>query len=211
MTIESKEKPGEIFAVDVVILPAENVTEEAIRLSESIGNSPFTLSKTDFRPHITLAMAYVNDLSLVKNVIEQVAKGVSPFRVAMTDVSSRDMVDPAWRGGKFQNSWNMEENNSVSKLHRELVARIPYISMPSDFTNSFVGQRASAAAASYVEGFRMKNSGESYWPHITIGSGDDRLDQTLRREFECSEIVLAQLGDFCTVRKILARFLLRLD
>lgn len=210
MRAESKEKLGEVLAIDVVILPAENVTEKAIELSESIGNSPFKLSKTDFRPHITLAMAYVNDLSLVKNVVEQVARGVAPFRVAMTDVSSRDM-DPAWRGGRVQNSWNMEASDGVSKLHQQLVAQLPYINMPSDFTNSFVGERASGAAASYVEGFRTRNSNENYWPHITIGSGDDRLDQELRRDFECREIVLAQLGDFCTVRKVLARFPLGSD
>lgn len=63
----------------------------------------------------------------------------------------------------------------------------------------------------YTSEFKDKHSREKYWPHITLGAGEKppRLIRSLPMRFRADKIILCQLGNFCTCRKILAEFLLK--
>ncbi|MBI3283188.1 hypothetical protein HYZ70_03895 [Candidatus Curtissbacteria bacterium] len=203
--MESKEGQSEIVAGDIVILPHDEITEEAISLNRRILDAPFRLSGTDFLPHITLAMAYM-DLKGVFSEVERMAGQSRPFNIVLDRVSYKDM-DPAWGGGKYQSSWDVEESGDLLDLHQRLVRDLPRIDFSGRTGQLFVDEdQVSQTVVEYVRDFRSKHSGKNYWPHITLGNGDNGLEQHLRKEFVCSEIVLAQLGNFCTVRKILGRF-----
>ena len=203
---ESREKMAEILAVDVVILPPVEISQSAIDLNISIENASFNLSTRDYLPHITLAMAYINDLSGILGAVEQVAKKSRQFVVTTGNISYGEM-DSLWNGGKYGSHWNIEKNADLLNLHQLLVQNIKDVDLPPNANQSFVGpEQVSPAAAEYVGDFKANSSGENYWPHITLGVGESGLEQSLRKEFVCDEIILAQLGNFCTVRKILWRF-----
>lgn len=199
-------KTFDIIAIDVVILPPKEVSKVARELNGRIKNRYFSLGTADFRPHMTLSMAYVDNLDRVLQILTDIAAQTEPFKVVFNKITSKEM-SPGWGGGKIQNSWNAEASENLSGLHNVIVKSLPSIDTPKEPEKSFVdGKNVSRQAMEYVANFRFNNSGENYWPHVTLGNGENKLDQTFRREFLCREIVLAQLGDFCTVRKILGRF-----
>ena len=195
-----------IVAIDIVILPPRGVSKTAVSLNKEINNRYFSLGTSDYMPHMSLAMAYVDSLEEVGKVLWAIVAKTKPLKITLNKIMSKRM-QPGWGGGRVQNLWNVERNNSLWELHKALVGSLPYVDVPKQPEMSFVdGENVSRLAMEYVAGFRFKNSGENYWPHVTLGNGDNEIDKELKKEFICSEIVLAQLGDFCTVRRVLARF-----
>lgn len=78
MLVPEREK-NKILAVDAVILPSAQVMDKAINLSTSLGESPITLGKRDYIPHITLAMGYINNLEKAEKAMKKIASLFKPF------------------------------------------------------------------------------------------------------------------------------------
>lgn len=189
-------------AVDVVLLPPENVMEEVIQLNEKFGGDAsdnFKLGKHDYIPHISLCMAIIEDedYSEVERILEKIQEDFSPLELQFDRVNSKEI-----EGGSIFSAIVLKDPDKLQELHENVVEKFkPYMgSKPSE--NMFYGsEEILETTLNWVRDFKEESSYENFLPHISVGFGNLDLDQ--KTKFEASKIAICHLGKFCTCRDIL--------
>jgi 2'-5' RNA ligase len=195
-----------VTAVDIVILPPREISELAVSLSEKI-DGPYVLNFENRFPHMTLAMAYVEDLEEVKAAVAKIASAIEPFEVNVAGLINKE--------GKMRNynnssSIKIENSSDLSNLQIKVFDSLSRVNNIGEAGAFFAdkGEVIRSAAIDYVKNFKEKKSGNNFWPHITLGLGSKPFSTNvdIPKGFEASEIALCQLGNFCTCRKVLGRW-----
>jgi 2'-5' RNA ligase len=192
------------IAVDVVLLPSDEMTDKAIRanteLVEKFG-SEIVLNKENCLPHISLAMGCINeqDISQIKILLEAVASE-NPIRNlkvsgVQTSINAR---------GETVSVFEIEKTQELQSLHENIMKKVkPYFSY--NVTDEMIyGRDAAETTMLWIENYPEKASFANYFPHITIGYGRLENDLSFPIEFIASRLALCHLGNHCTCRKILA-------
>lgn len=205
--IEAREKEQSIKAIDVAILLPEEISNLAIFLSRNLEDSPFLLNTQDRLPHITLAQGYIDDLRKAKWVMEEVASNFSPFRLTIEGLGTASQPAQEW-GGYYFSYLGIKKDPELVKLHEEIVNALPLVHIENPSSGAFfagTGEEIVEGALKYVSQFEELHSGENFWPHVTLGGSlrPQILSTNLSVEFVCERIVLCQLGNFCTCRRVL--------
>lgn len=212
------------IAVDVVLLPSEEMTDKAIeanrQLLKQCAGVPdkIVLDRENCLPHISLAMGCIDkkDIADIEKVLQTIAKQYSLGQLSVTGIHVGTSS-----GGEKVSVFRIERTKTLQLLHEEIMRRLaPYFSY--DVTADMIfSPEAGESTLLWIKSYPEKSSFENFFPHITIGYGEinnysfgsspSLLGQaetgeagSLPMKFTASKLALCHLGNHCTCRKILA-------
>lgn len=182
-------------AVDIVIVPPEEIQDVAIGISKKLNGSSFVLGKEDYVPHVSLLMGYTGDVGKVTEQVEESIKGEPRLSLSTEKVQ-------IGTGSVML----IAKNRSLTALHFRLlngVNLVNHITCPE----GYVGMRAGEESLLYIKQFTKQYSRQKYVPHITLGDGNlpkGELGINFPIDFEARTVALFHLGDHNTCRELLA-------
>ncbi len=187
----------QVLAVDIVFLLRAEDQGVAINLSRQIPGSSFYLNREDRLPHLTLAMGYIDNLSLAKDKVSEVAKEAKAFDLEMKG-TDRQFID-------------IENSFRLLALHKKILERINFLKI-DDRPEAFVDYSVDPPRVStldWIRNFKSDHSYEKYEPHITLGITQEKFElrsNDFPRIISVDEITLCHLGNFNTCRIILGKW-----
>jgi len=192
------------IAVDVVLLPSQEATNQAIeantRLSKQ-NSDQIILDKKSCLPHISLAMGCMNeqDIPIIEKILHTIAGKYNSGQLNIAGIS----IGTNALGEKVS-SFEVKKTDKLQLLHEEVMRRTaPYFSY--DVTKEMVLSPPMAGKSTllWIKNYPNKSAFSNFFPHITIGYG--QLDEfPFTANFHPSKLALCHLGNHCTCRKVLA-------
>ena len=192
------------IAVDVVLLPSEEVTNRAIEANNGLSKQyadRIILDKENCLPHISLAMGCINerDIANIEKILLTIAEKYSPGQLNIIGINAGTNSL-----GEKVSVFEVKKTGRLLSLHKEVMRRMtPYFSY--DVTAEMVLWPPIACESTllWVKNYPKKSAFENYFPHITIGYGQVD-DFSFTAEFAASKLAICHLGNHCTCRKVLA-------
>lgn len=192
------------IAIDIVLLPPQNINDLAFRLNQGTDQSKikFGTDSGDAIPHITLAMGAISfsDITKMESELETIYKKYLPLTLKLNGTS----------GGEIENQgyvWGIEieKTDELLLLHKEVIEILEKYSSKDFDTDSFADQgNGIERAFKWMSNFAEHSAYDKFSPHITIGFGDEPKIEN--EEFTVFTLAICQLGSFCTCKKILKEF-----
>ncbi|PIN74855.1 hypothetical protein COV18_05545 [Candidatus Woesearchaeota archaeon CG10_big_fil_rev_8_21_14_0_10_37_12] len=190
------------IAIDVVLLPSAEMTNNAISMNKTLVNQfgeKLKLDETGCLPHISLAMGCVDKTKLceIKKAMKHVAKAFSPFDLTIEKLNVK--IIPT---GEKVSELVIKNTKNLQQLH-ELIMKALWVYFSYDVE---IGMLFEPANVKEITLHWIKNYGKHYenqslfYPHITLGFGE--LNQRpSKTRFGASELAVFQLGNYCTCKK----------
>jgi len=191
------------IAVDVVLLPSNEMTEKAIQanaeLVEKFGKK-IVLNRQNCLPHISLAMGCIDekDIAPIGRLLEPVAKEnpLGDLRVIGIYTSTNA------RGEKVS-VLEVEKTEQLQALHEKVIKKVtPYFSHDVTSQMMYGNEEVAETTLLWIKNYSEKASFANFFPHITIGFGQIESGG-FPITFTASKLALCHLGNHCTCRKIL--------
>lgn len=179
------------LAVDIVILPPDEVMDRAIALNKEY-ESRFTLNKKDHLPHITLSQAIIkkSDLKKIEVKLETIASTFKPLKLSASLANSSGFTLEVHKSPRLKN------------LHVTVMDKLKDLVSYDAKAEHFYDDPVSDKTVAWVCNFLTNSAYDKYYPHITLSiSGPVDLKETM--DFTATRLVLCHLGDYNTCRKIL--------
>ena len=189
------------IAIDVVLLPSEEMMDHVIRANRDIidnyGDTSIVLIKKHCIPHISLCMGVVEEdkLSEVNEILQGIAKSTDSFSFnANTLTNSETAEDNNYLKLNFEYSHRFRDfQQEVMKLLRGIVSY-------EDATKEMLVNSQDNKILFLKDYGKKDGNSELYSPYITIGRGKtDVLALPIR--FSSSKLAIFQLGDHYTCKK----------
>ncbi|MHC4555765.1 MAG: hypothetical protein ACYTFW_01205 [Planctomycetota bacterium] len=200
------------IAVDVVLLPSEDMTDKAIEANrELLKKYPdkIVLDKENCLPHISLAMGCIDESNItdIEKILQIIAEKCSLGQLHVINI-------PAGTNSSDEtvSVLQIEKTETLQSLHEEVMQRLaPYFSYDVKAEMVLSPPTASESTLLWIKNYPEKSSFENFFPHITIGYGQindfspgSGQAWALPIKFAASKLALCHLGNHCTCRKILA-------
>lgn len=190
-------------AVDVVLLPDEQMTRRAIeanaRLVEKFGGK-IALDKKDCLPHISLAMGGIDerDIGCVEKIFQELAERCILDKLkavgVRTSINSR---------GEKVSVFEVQKTPQLQSLHQVILQKVePYFDHHVTEEMLYSDEQVAETTLQWINSYPEKASYSRFFPHITIGYGELQ-QQGFPIEFNASELALCHLGNHCTCRKVI--------
>ena len=192
------------IAVDVVLLPSEEVTNQAIEANKVLLKQyadRIVLDKEKCLPHISLAMGCMDerDISNIEKILQSIAEKYNPGQLSVIGINTGTNSL-----GEKVSAFEVKKTERLLSLHKQVMRRTtPYLSY--DVTAEMViwPPMPCESTLPWIRNYPEKSAFENYFPHITIGYGQVD-DFSFTAEFTASKLALCHLGNHCTCRKVLA-------
>jgi len=192
------------IAVDVVLLPSEEMADKAIAANKELLKQcadKIVLDKENCLPHVSLAMGCIDerDIADIEKILQVTAKQCSLGQLNVIGIHTGTNS-----AGKKVSVFQIEKTEALQSLHEEVMQKLaPYFSY--DVTADMVLSPAMAGepTLAWIKNYPEKSSFEKFFPHITIGYGGIN-NFSFPIKFVVSKLALCHLGNHCTCRKILA-------
>lgn len=192
------------IAVDVVLLPSEAMTNQAIEANKELLKQyagRIILDKENCLPHISLAMGCIDERHIndIEKILKSIAEKNNPgrLRVIGINIGTNSL-------GEKVSSFEVEKTEKLLSLHEEVMRRMkPYFSYNVTAEMVLSPPMAGESTLLWIKNYPEKSAFENFFPHITIGYGQAD-DSSFTAEFTAPKLVLCHLGNHCTCRKILA-------
>ncbi len=180
------------IAIDVVLLPPENIMDKAIEINSQFADDPIKLNKENCLPHISLCMGVLEEenLTKIKAIIEEISKQFSKLFLTIDKISAEHVC------------FEVKNNETLQKLHEGIMTKLsPYLSYDATTDMCFSPPFVVEKTLTWINNYR-NTSFEEFYPHITLGIS--KLEnRDLNIDFVASKIVVCQLGNYCTCRKVI--------
>lgn len=191
-------------AVDVVLLPSEEMSNKAIEANRMLLKqypNKIILDKKNCLPHISLAMGCIDegDIVNVEKILQTIAKQFPlPQLRAIGIHTETNTADE--KVAVLQ----IERTEALQSLHEQVMRRLtPYFSRAVTTDMLFSPLEVGESTLLWIKNYSEKSSFENFFPHITLGYG--QIDNfSFPAEFAIKRLALCHLGNHCTCRKILA-------
>jgi len=191
------------IAVDVVLLPSEEVTNQAIEANKKLLKQyadRIILDKENCLPHISLAMGCMDEQEIpdIEKILHTIAGKYNPgqLNVPGINIGTNSL-------GEKVSAFEVEKTENLQSLHEEVMQRMtPYFSYDVTAEMVLSPPLAGESTLFWIKNYPEKSAFDNFFPHITIGYG--QLDDfSFRAEFTASKLALCHLGNECTCRKVL--------
>lgn len=204
-------KKDNIIAIDVLIIPSEEMDAQALKLNSHIHqNNPETIKLDENHiPHITLLQCFINatDLPKVNAALEGLHKAIPQDSLQAESLFYYQDKEESFAMVRI------EKTKSLLKIHKKTIELVkPYI-VKNGSEESFVqnpdGSPIRESTVIYVPEFIEKYSYENFDPHISLGVAQKMLLDSLAQhvfkpiQFEAASLSVYQLGDHGTAQKLL--------
>jgi len=192
------------IAVDVVLLPSERVTNQAIEANKGLLKQyadRIILDKENCLPHISLAMGCINerDITNIEKILQSIAEKYNPGQLSVIGINTGTNSL-----GEKVSAFEVKQTERLLSLHEEVMRRMtPYFSYDVTAEMVLCPPIACESTLLWIKNYPEKSAFENFFPHITIGYGQvDGFSFTA--EFTASKLALCHMGNHCTCRKVLA-------
>jgi len=192
------------IATDVVLLPDEAMTDQAIEINTQLvreHSSELAMNRTDCLPHISLAMGCVDprDVAAIQEVLERLAKENYVEHLTATGIETSTNAR-----GQITSLLIVERTGDLQTLHERVMEETAKF-----FSHDVEGVRfydgfVSDSTLDWVRNYPQKAGYERFHPHITLGYGEAKPSFAFPRTFRPSRLALCHLGNHATCRKVLA-------
>ena len=202
---------NEIMAIDVLIIPSEEMYSQAIQLNAAIHeNNPETIKlDAGHIPHITLLQCFIKEEELPK--VNKALEGLFETIKNETLTAKSLFYDKSEEESFAMIS--IEKSSSLLELHKKTIEIVkPYI-VQNGSEKAFVqnpdGSPIGESTLNYVPNFVEKYSYENFDPHISLGVAPkvvlDSLAENVFKpiDFQPASLSIYQLGDHGTAQKLL--------
>jgi 2'-5' RNA ligase len=190
------------YAIDVVVLPPDQIMDLAIDINRKLRNripENIVLSKTKYLPHISLLMGCVPAIALEDafKMLESIASSHSTLDLNLAGITT------VGHGPHSVVSFEIAATKPLQTLHESLVKTFT-AHLSHDASRHDLADEPPIAESSlkWINEFIPKASFENFWPHITLGFGEqDFVVEHL--SFSASRLAICHLGNHCTCARIL--------
>lgn len=192
-----------IIAVDVVLLPSEEMMDTAIEANRGLLKKcadKIALNKADCLPHISLAMGCVEETDIAN--IGKILRAIVEKRLPgpLTAVAASLGTNAT---GERVSAFDLKRTDALQSLHETVMRELaPYFSYDVGTDMVLSPPAADKATLRWIKDYPEKSSFENFSPHITIGYGQI-ADLPAPIEFHAVRLALCHLGNHCTCRKVL--------
>ncbi|MBU4369808.1 2'-5' RNA ligase family protein [Patescibacteria group bacterium] len=186
------------IAIDIVLLPPENIMDKAIEINNELIDDPIKLNKENCLPHISLCMGVIEekDLLRAKEILNKIGKDFSKLSLTINKINSENTC------------FNIKKDKKLQKLHETVITRLsPCLSYDATIDMCFFPPPIVLETLFWINNYREKFSFENFHPHITLGISK-LSDKELNINFVASKVAICHLGNYCTCRKILHSIIL---
>ena len=194
------------IAVDVVLLPPDEIMEKAIAVNQTLiktfeFDNKIVLNKQNCLPHISLAMGCIekDDITEIDTVLKDIADKFSPLTLTISDIRTGTIPT-----GEKVSGFEIERTTALQLVHETIMNRLTQYftyDVSLDMIYALPDQQVEEVTAYWIKNYPEESSFERFWPHITIGMGEVEnetggLKYPLR--FNASKLALCHLGNYCT-------------
>ena len=192
------------IAVDVVLLPSQEVTNQAIEANKKLLKQyadRIILDKENCLPHISLAMGCMDEREIpdIEKTLRTIAGKYHPGQLKVLGINT------AMNSlGEKVSAFEVKKTERLQSLHEEVMRRMtPYFSYDVTAEMVLFPPPAGESTLLWIKNYPYKSAFGNFFPHITVGYG--QLDEfSFTAEFTASKLALCHLGNHCTCRKVLA-------
>lgn len=186
------------IAIDIVLLPPEEIMDKAIEINKTLTNDPIKLNKENCLPHISLCMGVVDENDLLE--LKQVLASIEFSLLILTITGTNEEAC----------CFEIQKIKELQELHETIMRKFSsYISYDATKEMFFNPLDVEDSDIDWVNDYKEKSGFNEYYPHITLGI--TKLDEKeLNESFVASRLAICQLGSCCTCRKILFETTLKL-
>lgn len=192
-------------AIDIVLLPSKEITEEAIRLNSSLAikfpDNKTQLNKNNCLPHISLMMGVIDDKKIAEaqKILDRMADKFHSLKLEIYRVSIG--TNPK---NFIASSLDVRVTSELQSLHESIMNEFAeLVSNDAKLEDVIDSVNVDPKTLSWINNYKVNSSFENFSSHITIGFGE--IEMEVPRFFEASELAICHLGNFCTCREILAK------
>ena len=191
------------IAVDIVLLPPDNITEMAIRLNNQLVknfNSPIILDTSNTLPHISLAMGAIDqkDIPAIENILKVIAEKTTlgQLKINAIDIAEHTPTTKV-------SSLLIENTEPLQVLHENIMNELAdYLSPNVNADMIYSDEPVAEYSLLWIKDYRQNAAFENFLPHITLGFGQIKNYQLLVK-FKPDKLALCHLANHCTCRKVL--------
>jgi len=191
------------IAVDVVLLPSEEVMDITIAANEELLKQypdKIILNKENCLPHISLAMGCISQshISDAGEILTSIAEKYSPETLKIIGFStSTNSI------GEKVTVAIIEKTGALQSLHEEVMEKLAQYFDYDITENMLLSEKVDESTLLWIKNFPEKSSFKKYYPHITLGYG--LLEKfPFSGNCEVSTLAMCHLGNHCTCRKVIA-------
>jgi 2'-5' RNA ligase len=181
------------IAIDVMLLPSEEIMDKAIEINNQLADDPIKLSKENCLPHISLCMGVVEEdnLSKIEETINEIGKNFSELLLTINKINDEHVC------------FEIKNTEDLQKLHEAIMTKLsPYLSYDATTDMCFSPPPVAEKTLFWINNYKNKLNSENFHPHITLGTLKLK-SQKLNINFTASKLAICHLGNYCTCRKIL--------
>jgi len=191
------------IAVDIVLLPDEAMTQQAIRINRALvgEHRAEILGPRTCLPHISLAMGIIEeiDVDVIRQLLERLARETAVHQLTILGVESSTNTQ-----GQTVILLAVERTPALQDLH-ERVMRETEPLFGHDATEDMIADEIVAPSTlEWIRNYPTQASFDRFAPHITIGYGRVEAGVSFPYPFVVERLALCHLGNHCTCRKVLA-------
>jgi 2'-5' RNA ligase len=192
------------IAVDIALLLPADINQICIDINQWWDAHPFSnLSRKDNYPHITLAMAIIDeeDIGEINKSLNELSKDFSTLNLEMINLSY-SVYD-----NQRSYAFDISLTDSIKRLHIAVMKKLWsfFLLCPIEDKMFFVDSDEIFHEVSKYRLGKIREKcafPEYYSPHITLKCRNAKYDN-LPLSFIASELVLCHLWNYCTCRTIL--------
>ncbi|OHX67427.1 hypothetical protein [Flammeovirga pacifica] len=191
------------IALDLVLIPSKEWIDILVDSNQSLPNTVLKLGKQHSIPHLSIGMCRVEE-----NAIDQLISKLKVY-LEILDLSelSSLKITSLYQHNINTIGWNLELNNSLIGLHHSICAlmkRYHFNQMEKENNTDFcvINKNMPFSGVEYLNTFFDENSGKNYQPHITLGQGNNKMENNLEgKTIDFDRLALYHMGTGCTCEK----------
>ncbi len=189
------------YAVDIVLLPPDEVMELSIKFNRTLlqHNPPkIQLNRESCIPHISLSMGVLKDVDRegFNEELKSIGQKHKPLKMKAAGIYTADIPS-----GEKVSGIAIENSDELYALHTdvmELSSR--YLTNDATLEEVYTPPPVEEVTLDFINNYPEKSAFRNFNPHITLGVGELR-DPEFDMEFTSSNMALYHLGNYCTCRK----------
>lgn len=192
------------IAVDIVLLPSEEMMDKAIAANRELlqqCSDKIKLNKKDCLPHISLAMGCIEEINIasIEKVLRRIAKNHPPGLLSAVGVRIEKNASD-----QKVSVFEVNRTEQLQALHEAVMRELlPYFSCHVTADMVLSEQPPDESTLRWIRDYPKKSSFENFFPHITVGFGQ-AAGWSQPMGFFATRLALCHLGNHCTCRKVLA-------